>query len=245
MSGGTLTPPRDPTWDSDELIAPVIPFRQRGEQPQQPTRVDRTPGVAIVVAPPDGPAQGWIHESNDLQPNDDAATRPGDGAHAPRSRRGRRLLMAGLIAATLVAGVAAALALNHAPQPQAQLSDHHAALSTRTGRAGSSGRTYPAKTAARKPASTVKSAARKPASRVTTTARKPASRVKASAGKTGHHATAPHRKHATVRPAALHVSQASTPASVVHATTPSVRPTKTSAPASNPCADSVPGQLGC
>jgi len=245
MSGGTLTPPRDPTWDSDELIAPVIPFRQRGEQPQQPTRVDRTPDAPILVAPPDRPPSSWIHQGNALQPYDDAATRPGDDAHVSRSRRTRRLLIAGVIAATLTVGIAAALALRHAPQPRAQLSDQHAALSTRTERAGSSSRTHPAKTAARKPASPVKSAAGKPASRVRTTARKPASRVKASARKTAHHATAPHRKHVTVRPAALHVSQTSTPASVVHATTPSVQPTRTSAPASNPCAHSVPGQLGC
>jgi cytoskeletal protein RodZ len=234
MSGGTLTPPRDPTWDSDELIAPVIPFRQRGEQPQQPTLVDRTPDAPILVAPPDRPPSSWIHQGNELQPPTDAATRPGDDAHLSRSRRPRRLLIAGVIAATLAVGIAAALALRHAPQPRAQLSDQHAALSSRTGRAGSSSRTHPAKTAARKPASRVK-----------TTARKPASRVKASDRKTAHHATASNRKHATVRPAALHVSQPSTPASVVHATTPSVQPTKTSAPASNPCADSVPGQLGC
>jgi hypothetical protein len=244
MSGGTLTPPRDPTWDSDELIAPVIPFRQRGEQPQPP-RVDRTPDAPILVAPPDGPPSSWIHQGNELQPPTDAATRPGDDAHVSRSRRPRRLLIAGVIAATLTAGIAAALALRHAPQPRAQLSDQHAALSTRTERAGSSSRTHPAKTAARKPASPVSSAARKPASRVKTTARKPASRVKASARKTVHHTTASHHKHASVRPAALHVSQTSTPASVVHATTPSVQPTRTSAPAANPCADSVPGQLGC
>ena len=81
MSGGTLTPPRDPTWDSDELIAPVIPFRQRGEQPQQPTRVDRTPDAPILVAPPDRPPSSWIHQGNELQPPTDAATRPGDDAH--------------------------------------------------------------------------------------------------------------------------------------------------------------------
>jgi hypothetical protein len=245
MSGGTLTPPRDPTWDSDELIAPVIPFRQRGGQPQQPTRVDRTPGVAIVVAPPDGPAEGWIHESNALQPHDDAATQPGDGANVPRSRRPRRLLIAGLIAATLAAGVAAALALSHAPQPHAQASDQHASLSTRTARAGSSSATRTAKPAARNAASHAKAAARKPISHAKSAARKPASRVKSAPGKTAHHATASHRKHATVRPAARHVSQTSPPASVVHATAPSVQPARTSAPATNPCADSVPGQLGC
>jgi hypothetical protein len=234
MSGGTLTPPRDPTWDTDELIAPVIPFRQRGEQPQQPTHVDRTPDAPILVAPPDRPPSSWIHQGNELQPPTDAATRPGDDAHVSRSSRPHRLLIAGVIAATLTVGIAAALALSHAPQPRAQLSDQHAALSTRTERAGSNSRTHPAKTAARKPASRVK-----------TTARKPASRVKASARKTAHHATTPHRKHATVLPAALHVSQTSTPASVVHPTTPPVQPTRTSAPVSNPCADSVPGQLGC
>ena len=258
MSGGTLTPPRDPTWDTDELIAPVIPFRQRGGQPQQP-RVDRTPDAPILVAPPDRPPSSWIHQGNALQPPTDAAAQPGDDAQVSRSRRPRRLLIAGVIAATLALGIAAALALRHAPQPRAQLSDQHAALSTRTERAGSSSRTHPAKTAARKPASPVKSAARKPVSRVKTTARKPASRVKASARKTAHHATASratgHRAarpqaHKNDAPTVLTTTGAAPLATQPPITTP-VRSDQSSPPSSSSAiktaasSSCVPGELGC
>jgi hypothetical protein len=248
MSGGTLTPPREPTWDTDELTAPVIPFRRRGEQPQQPTRVDRTPDAPILVAPPDRPPSSWIHQGNALQPPTDAATRPGDDAHVSRSRRPRRLLIAGVIAATLTVGIAAALALRHAPQPRVRLSDQHAALSTRTERADSSSRTHPAKTAARKPASRVK-----------TTARKPASRVKASARKTAHHATASratgHRAarpqaHRNDAPTVLTTTGAAPLATPPPITTP-VRSDQASPPSSSSAiktaasSSCVPGELGC
>jgi len=132
MSGGTLTPPRNPTWDTGELIAPVIPFRQRGEQPDRPIRDDREASPPIVVAPADKPSSSWIHQGNDLLAHNDAAARLGNEGNAPRPRHTRRLLVGALIA-VLVAGAATALALSHGGQPHAAPPARpQAAASTRT-----------------------------------------------------------------------------------------------------------------
>jgi hypothetical protein len=119
MSGGTLTPPRNPTWDTGELIAPVIPFRQRGEQPDRPIRDDREASPPIVVAPADKPSSSWIHQGNDLLAHNDAAARLGNEGNAPRPRHTRRLLVGALIAVLVAAGAATALALSHGGQPHA------------------------------------------------------------------------------------------------------------------------------
>ena len=119
MSGGTLTPPRNPTWDTGELIAPVIPFRQRGEQPDRPIRDDRKARPPIVAAPADRPPSSWIHQGNDLLAHNDAAARLGNEANAPRPRHTRRLLVGALIAVLVAAGAATALALSHGGQPHA------------------------------------------------------------------------------------------------------------------------------
>jgi hypothetical protein len=120
MSGGTLTPPRNPTWDTGELIAPVIPFRQRGEQPHRPIRDDREASPPIVVAPADKPGSSWIHQGNDLLAHNDAAAQLGNEANAPRRRHTRRLLVGALTAVLVAAGAATALALSHAGQPHAK-----------------------------------------------------------------------------------------------------------------------------
>jgi hypothetical protein len=209
MSGGTLTPPRNPTWDTEELIAPVIPFRQRDQQPPQQIRVERTPVAPIVVAPPDKPPSSWIHPGSDLLAHEDAATQLGVDSDAPRSLRARRLLIAGFVAAALVLCVAAALALSHDRQPHSLLSAHRPTTLTQTARVLSSRDDHRAEAAARKPA------------RHTTT------------------------KHATAGSRARKVPQASATASVTPALATSAQPANTPAPASNPCADALPGQLGC
>jgi hypothetical protein len=120
MSGGTLTPPRDPTWETEQLIAPVIPFRQRGEQPDQPVRDDRSANPPIAAAPADKPSSSWIHQGNGLLVHNDAAARLGNEANAPRPRHARRLLVGTLITVAIGAGAATTLALNHGGKP------HHA-----------------------------------------------------------------------------------------------------------------------
>ena len=119
MSGGTLTPPRNPTWDTGELIAPVIPFRQRGEQPERPVRDEREHGAPIVVVPADTPGSSWIHQGNGLLAHNDAAARPDNEAKAARPRHARRLLVGALIAVLVAAGAATALALSHGGKPHA------------------------------------------------------------------------------------------------------------------------------
>jgi hypothetical protein len=139
MSGGTLTPPRDPRWGSEELIAPVIPFRQREQEAQQQIRVERTPDAPIVAAPADHSPSSWIHQGSDLLAHENAATQLVVESDAPRSLRPRHLLIAGFVAAALVVGVGAALALSHDHQPGAQLSAHRQTTpSTRTGHVAAS-----------------------------------------------------------------------------------------------------------
>jgi hypothetical protein len=71
MPEGTLIPPRDPhAWDAEELIASVIPFRQRGAQPEEPIADDREGDVAFVAAPADEPASNWIAEGSHLLAHD-------------------------------------------------------------------------------------------------------------------------------------------------------------------------------
>ena len=131
MSGGTLTPPRNPTWDTGELIAPVIPFRQRSEQPDRPIRDGREARPPIVAAPADKPSSSWIHQGNDLLAHNDAAARLGNEGNAPRPRHTRRLLVGALIAVLVAAGAATALShggqAHHAPAARPQT-----AASTRT-----------------------------------------------------------------------------------------------------------------
>jgi hypothetical protein len=119
MSGGTLTPPRDPTWDTEALIAPVIPFRQRGEQPDQPVRDDPKANPPIAAALADKPSSSWIHQGNGLLVHNDAAARLGNEANVPRPRHARRLLVGALIAVAISAGAATALALSDGGQPHA------------------------------------------------------------------------------------------------------------------------------
>jgi hypothetical protein len=119
MSGGTLTPPRNPTWDTGELIAPVIPFRQRGEQPDRPIRDDREASPPIVVAPADKPGSSWIHQGNGLLAHNAATARLGNETNAPRPRHTRGLLIGALMAVLVAAGAATALALSHGGQPHA------------------------------------------------------------------------------------------------------------------------------
>ena len=131
MSGGTLTPPRDPTWDTEALIAPVIPFRQRGEQPDQPVRDDRKANPPIAAAPPDKPSSSWIHQGNGLLVHNDAAAQLANEANAPRPRHARRLLVGALLTVAIGAGAATALShggqAHHAPPARPQT-----AASTRT-----------------------------------------------------------------------------------------------------------------
>jgi hypothetical protein len=114
MSGGTLTPPRDPTWDTEALIAPVIPFRQRGEQPGQPTRDEPEASPPIVAAPADKPGSSWIHQGTDLLARHAAAAQLEDDANTTRPRPTRRRLAVPVIA---LAAVLAALAILPAGAP--------------------------------------------------------------------------------------------------------------------------------
>jgi hypothetical protein len=114
MSGGTLTPPRNPTWDTGELVAPVIPFRQRGEQPDRPIPDDRKARTPIVAAPADKPGSSWIHQGNGLLAQHAAAAQLEEDVNTTRRRPSRRLLAVAVIAA---AAVLTPLALLHLGAP--------------------------------------------------------------------------------------------------------------------------------
>ena len=162
MSGGTLTPPRDPTWDTEALIAPVIPFRQRGEQPDQPVRDDRKASRPIVAAPADKPSSSWIHQGNGLLAHNDAAARPDNEANAARPRHTRRLLVGALIAVLVAAGAATALALSHGGKPHAAPPTRpQTAASTRTVGRASGRNEHPAVTTSQPKTAAVRS--RRPA----------------------------------------------------------------------------------
>jgi hypothetical protein len=151
MSGGTLTPPRDPTWETEALIAPVIPFRQRGEQPERPVRDEREHGAPIVVVPADTPGSSWIHQGTGLLAHETAAQLNGE-ATAPWPRRKRPFLVVALVALALGVGVASTFAFagGGRPHPAPRVS-RQAAVSTRSTNAVSSHTHHGSTTGARKP----------------------------------------------------------------------------------------------
>jgi hypothetical protein len=227
MPEGTLIPPRDPhAWDAQELIAPVIPFRQRGEQPEAPIADERETEVAIVAAPADEPASNWIAEGSHLLAHDAIPqTLNEDAAQRPRRNR---LLFAAAIALALGALAAAAFALDQAPQP-------HAAVTSRQ-RTAASTRRVPTVSSSHRTATPA--ATRKPSAHVTTSSRK------RSATTDRKHA-ATHRKHSTALPRAPTVTQSAAPVSAPAPATAPAHHVNAAGPVANPCAEAVPGQLGC
>jgi len=184
MSGGTLTPPRDPTWEAGELIAPVIPFRQRGEPPDHPVRDDRKANPPIVAAPADKPSSSWIHQGSGLLAHNAAAARLGNEANAPRPRHTRGLLVGALIAVLVAAGAATVLALSHGGQP-------HAAPPARPQTAAS---TRSVGLASRRDEHSTVATARKPVRRATTAKHKhstAAAHQRSTRSAVTHSATAP------------------------------------------------------
>jgi hypothetical protein len=227
MPEGTLIPPRDPhTWDAEQLIAPVIPFRQRGAQPEAPIADDHEADVAIVAAPADEPASNWIAEGSHLLAHDAIPQTPSEDA-AQRPRR-TRLLFAAAIALALGVLAAAAFALDQAPQP-------HAAVTSRQRTAASTRRVRTVSSSHRTATST---ATRKPSAHVTTTSRK-------HSATTDRKRAATPRKHSTALPRAPTVTQSAAPASAPAPATTTAHHVNATAPVANPCAEAVPGQLGC
>jgi hypothetical protein len=231
MPEGRLIPPRDPhAWDAEELIAPVIPFRQRGAQPEAPIADDREAEVAIVAAPADEPASNWIAEGSHLLAHDAIPQTLGENAtHPPRRTR---LLFAAAIALVLGVLAAAAVALDQAPQP-------HAAVTSRQRTAASTRRVPTVSSSHRTAASAATSAAtRKPSAHVTTSSRK-------HSATTDRKRAATHRKHSTALPRAPTVTQSAAPVSAPAPATTTAHHVNAAGPVANPCAEAVPGQLGC
>jgi hypothetical protein len=226
MPEGTLIPPRDPhAWDAEELIAPVIPFRQRGAQPEEPIADDREADVAIVAAPADEPASNWIAEGSHLLAHDAIPQTLGEDA-AQRPRR-TRLLFAAAIALALGALAAAAFALDQAPQP-------HAAVTSRQ-RTAASTRRVPTVSSSHRTATPA--ATRKPSAHVTSSRKRSAT--------TDRKRAATPRKHSTALPRAATVTQSAAPVSAPAPATTPAHHVNSTAPVANPCAEAVPGQLGC
>jgi hypothetical protein len=127
MSGGTLTPPRDPgPPGGEELLARVVPLRRRDEAQQEPVDPPQTSTGPIVFATSDTPRVGltpravWGNRATSLRPHDDSAavdaSASATAVQAPRRglRRTRVVALAAIAALLATAAVVASESLGHA-----------------------------------------------------------------------------------------------------------------------------------
>src|SRR5579871_303423 len=102
MSGGTLTPPRDPGPPQDEeLLARIVPLRRRGNDQPHPAGSPEASTEPILFAASDTPRVGltpravWGDRATSLRPHVDTAALDASAPPAPvkpfsRSRRIKR-----------------------------------------------------------------------------------------------------------------------------------------------------------